>query len=114
MMQENNRHLYTKAIWYLVIATITMLLINIFSIARFSSSVGGTTEISLATPVLELVSNTTELDDLDIEDQEIEFEVRNFNENEDNGVALNYRVRLMFTGAEEGEKPLDVQCLIIM
>ena len=31
-VQEDNRRLYTKAIWYLVIATITMLLINIFSI----------------------------------------------------------------------------------
>lgn len=108
-MKENNKHLYTKAIWYLIIATITMLLINVFSIARFSSSTNGTTEISLATPVLEIVSATSELEDLDINDQDIEFEVKNFNENDSSGVALNYRIRLVITGAEEGEKPVKVK-----
>ena len=108
-MKENNRHLYTKASWYLIIATITMLLINIFSIARFSSSTDGTTEISLATPILELVSETTELEDLDINDQDIEFEVKNFNASTSSGVALNYRIRLVIIGAGEGEKPVKVK-----
>lgn len=108
-MKENNRLLYTKAIWYLIIATITIFLINIFSIARFSSSAGGTTEICLATPILEIVSESTELDDLDIDNQDIEFEVKNFNENEESGVALNYRIRLVFDGQGEAESPLKVK-----
>lgn len=108
-VQEDNRRLYTKAIWYLVIATITMLLINIFSIARFSSSVGGTAEIEIATPILEIVSETTELDNLDINNQDIEFEVKNFNSTEASGVALNYRIRLVVDGAGENEKPIKAK-----
>ena len=106
-MEENSKFLYKKAIWYVIIATITILLVNVFSIARFSAVTQGMAEVNFAKPVLEVESSTYELNDLDIDNKEIAFDIKNFNENEDNGVALNYRIRLVIEGSEE---EIPIQC----
>lgn len=97
-MQENNRFLYTKAVWYLVIATVTMLLINIFSIARYSSVTQSSMNISIANPIIELETNFTELNNFETNMPEISFSVNNFKYDDSNNlinsdVAFYYRIK---------------------
>ena len=92
-MEKNSRKLYTKVIWYLVIATITLLLINVFSIARFSSKTESSMNIDIAKPIIVLNSETSEITDLSSEEQEISFSVKNFSNGECSDIKFNYQLK---------------------
>lgn len=105
-MELKKKDVLMNIVWYVVIATITLLLINIFSLAKYTATADGSMGVAIAKPIIELETDITDVGEIDENEKEISFRVKNYKINEDSSKTINdvnqfYGIGILTEGGNE-------------